>query len=97
MCHCTQILRRISLTSMTMTIRVPTDVGEKLARLAKGTRRSRSFLAAEAVAAYVERELSIIEGIEQGLADISAGRVVPHAIAMDRVDAAIAKARVDRG
>lgn len=84
------------MTSMTMTIRVPTDIGDKLARLAQGTRRSRSFLAAEAVTAYVERELSIIEGIEQGLADIAARRVVPHEIAMDRVDQAIAKARADR-
>ncbi len=84
------------MSSMTMTIRVPTDVGDKLARLAKGTRRSRSFLAAEAVAAYVDRELSIIDGIEQGMADVAAGRVVPHDIAMDRVDAAIAKARADR-
>lgn len=84
------------MTSMTMTIRVPTDVGDKLARLANGTRRSRSFLAAEAVTAYVERELSIIEGIEQGLADVAAGRVVPHETAMDLVDQAIAKARADR-
>lgn len=84
------------MASMTMTIRVPTDVGDKLTRLAKGTRRSRSFLAAEAVAAYVERELSIIDGIEQGIADVAAGRVVPHETAMDRVDNAIAKARADR-
>lgn len=84
------------MSSMTMTIRVPTEVSDKLARLAKGTRRSRSFLAAEAVAAYVDRELSIIDGIEQGMADVAAGRVVPHDIAMDRVDAVIAKARADR-
>ncbi|OYY75749.1 MAG: CopG family transcriptional regulator [Sphingomonas sp. 28-62-20] len=84
------------MSSMTMTIRVPTDVSDKLARLAKGTRRSRSFLAAEAVAAYVDRELSIIDGIEQGMADVAAGRVVPHDIAMDRVDTVIAKARADR-
>ncbi len=84
------------MSSMTMTIRVPTDVSDKLARLAKGTRRSRSFLAAEAVAAYVDRELSIIDGIEQGIADVAARRVVPHDIAMDRVDAVIAKARADR-
>ena len=84
------------MSSMTMTIRVPTDVSDKLARLAKGKRRSRSFLAAEAVAAYVDRELSIIDGIEQGIADVAARRVVPHDIAMDRVDAVIAKARADR-
>jgi predicted transcriptional regulator len=66
------------MDSTTMTIRVPVAVHEKLARLSKGTKRSRSFLAAEAVSAYVDRELSIIEGIQQGLADVAAGRVTPH-------------------
>lgn len=65
-------------TSTTMTIRVRPDVKEKLARIAAGTRRTQSFLAGEAVAAYVERELEIIEGIERGLADAEAGRVIPH-------------------
>jgi predicted transcriptional regulator len=41
-------------------------------------RRTRSFLAAEAIADYVARELAIIEKIEQGRADVRAGRVVPH-------------------
>lgn len=80
------------MSSMTMTIRVPSELHDKLARLSAGTRRSRSYLAAEAVAAYVERELTIIEGIEQGLADVAAGRVVPHDEAMARLDAAIAAA-----
>jgi predicted transcriptional regulator len=65
-------------TSTTMTIRVPVDVKDKLGQLARGTRRSKSFLAAEAVSAYVERELAIINGIERGLDDVVAGRVVPH-------------------
>jgi predicted transcriptional regulator len=64
--------------STTMTIRVRPDVKEKLDRIAAGTRRSKSFLAGEAVAAYVDRELEIIEGIKRGMADAEAGRVVPH-------------------
>ncbi|MFN3551464.1 MAG: CopG family ribbon-helix-helix protein [Novosphingobium meiothermophilum] len=84
------------MSSMTMTIRVPSDVHDKLARLSAGTRRSRSYLAAEAVAAYVERELAIIEGIEEGLADVAADRLVPHDVAMDRLDAAIAAAAAAR-
>jgi predicted transcriptional regulator len=79
--------------STTMTIRVPADLKEKLDRLADGTRRSRSYLAAEAVSAYVERELAIIEGVQRGLADVEAGRVTPHDEAMDQVDALIAGAR----
>ena len=54
--------------STTMTIRLSIELKEKLDRLADGTRRSRSYLAVEAVSAYVERELAIIEGIQRGLA-----------------------------
>jgi predicted transcriptional regulator len=68
----------IMTDSTTMTIRLSAQVKEKLGRLAQGTRRSRSYLAAEAVTAFVERELEIIEGIQRGLADVEAGRTVPH-------------------
>ena len=68
--------------STTMTIRVSPEVKQKLDRIATDTRRSKSFLAGEAVAAYVERELEIIDGIKRGMADAAAGRVVPHDQAM---------------
>lgn len=84
------------MNSTTMTIRVPSDVRDKLDRIAVGTRRSRSWLAAEAVTAYVEHELSIIEGIQQGLADVAAGRVVPHDVAMREVEEAIARVKAKR-
>lgn len=77
----------------TMTIRVSSDLKERLGRLAKETRRSRSFLAAEAVASYVESELEIIEGIHRGLADVAAGRVVPHEQAMAEVEKVLRAAR----
>jgi predicted transcriptional regulator len=72
-----------------MTIRVSPDVKAKLDRIAADTRRSRSFLAGEAVAAYVDRELEIIEGIKRGLVDAKAGRIVPQDEAMAEVYAAI--------
>lgn len=69
-------------TSTTMTIRLDPHLKAKLGRLADGTRRSRSFLAAEAVQAYVDRELAIIEGVERGLADVETGKTVSHEDAM---------------
>lgn len=75
--------------STTMTIRLGTDVKEKLDRIASETNRSRSYLAAEAVANYVDRELEIIEGIRRGLADVDAGRLVAHDDAMAEIDAII--------
>lgn len=62
--------------STTMTIRVSPELKKKLDRIASATSRSRSFLAGEAVAAYVDRELEIIDGIKRGMADAEAGRLV---------------------
>lgn len=64
--------------SGTLTVRLSNATKGKLATLADRTHRTRSFLAAEAIAAYVERELAIVEGIERGRADVRAGRVTPH-------------------
>lgn len=79
--------------STTMTIRISPETKEKLERLGDATRRSKSFLAAEAVTAYVERELEIVEGIKRGLADVEAGRVVPHEEAMAEMYAIIEAAK----
>lgn len=79
--------------STTMTIRISADLKEKLHQLAQDTRRSNSFLAGEALAAYVERELQIVRGIQEGLADVQSGDLVPHEEAMAEIDAIIAAAR----
>jgi predicted transcriptional regulator len=78
--------------STTMTIRVSSETKLKLERIAADTRRSRSFLAAEAV----DRELEIIEGIKRGVADAATGRVVPHDEAMAEIDAIIEAAEAKR-
>lgn len=84
------------MSSTTMTIRLPLDVSDKLSRLARGTDRSRSYLAAAALSAYVDRELEIIEGIQQGLDDVEGGRVVPHEQVVAEAEAIIAQAREAR-
>ena len=79
--------------STTMTIRLSPEVKDKLGRLAEATRRSNSFLAAEAIGAYVARELEIVAGIEAGLADVKAGRVISHEEVVAKLDAIIKAAR----
>ena len=81
----------------TMTIRVSAETKRKLERIAASARRSKSFLAGEAVSTYVDRELEIIEGIKRGLADVEAGRVVPHDEAMAEIYAAIDAVEARRG
>ena len=80
------------MSSTTMTVRLATEAKDKLARLAEHTNRSLSFLAGQAIADYAERELAIVEGIQRGLDDARAGRVVPHDEAMRRLDRAIDEA-----
>lgn len=82
--------------SQTLSIRISDDTQSKLARLSGHTRRSRSWLAAEAIAAFVDRELQVLDGIEKALADIEAGRLVPHNEAMDELDRAIAESMAVR-
>lgn len=64
--------------SDTLTVRLSKDTKGKLADLAGRTQRTRSFLAAEAIQAYVERELAIVEAVERGRAEVRAGQVIPH-------------------
>jgi predicted transcriptional regulator len=78
--------------STTLTIRLTPEANEQLSHLAHVTDRSKSFLAAEAISKYVSRELEIVEGIERGLADVKAGRLVPHDEAMARLENTIAVA-----
>lgn len=86
----------MSSASTTMTIRLDPQLKAKLGRLAEGTRRNRSFLAAEAVETYVDRELAIIEGIQRGVADVTAGRTIGHEEAMATVQRAIDAASGER-
>ena len=72
-----------------MSIRLSSETKAQLGLLATATRRSKSFLAAEAVAAYVARERAIIEGIERGRAELKAGKTVSHGAAMAELDALI--------
>jgi predicted transcriptional regulator len=58
--------------STTMTIRLEPDVKERLDRLAAATDRSKSFLAAEAVRAYVENNEWQIEEVRAALEEANA-------------------------
>lgn len=69
-----------TLTQMTTTLSVRIDAGTKkrLEALARRARRSKSFLAAEAIAAFVEAESWQLDEIQQGLSELDGGRSVAH-------------------
>lgn len=77
----------------TITVRISIAARDRLDRLAKVTRRSRSYLAAEALEQYLEFELGIIDGIEEGIEDVKAGRVFSTEQVIAQTDAIIAAAR----
>jgi len=84
------------MASTTLTVRLTPELKARLGKLAERTQRSKSFLAGEAIGNYVERELEIVAGIEHGLDDMKAGRVVPHEDVMADIDATIKKAKSKR-
>lgn len=57
------------------------ETAARLARLAKATQRSKSFLANEAIEQFLAAEEAFIEGIEQGIEEVEAG----HAFTTDEL------------
>ena len=55
------------LPSETVTVRLPAALKQKLEALALSTRRSKSWLAAEAISAYVEEQSWQIQQIEEAV------------------------------
>lgn len=84
------------MANTTLTVRLTPELKARLGKLAERTQRTKSFLAGEAIGNYVERELEIVAGIERGLDDMKAGRVVAHEDVMADIDATIKKAKPAR-
>jgi len=60
-------------STTTMTVRLPVDVKQRLSRLAEATVRSKSWLAADAIAGYVDSQEWQIAEIDQGKKAADAG------------------------
>jgi predicted transcriptional regulator len=65
-------------STSTFTIRVSTDIKHRLDKLAKSIKRTRSWLAADAVENYLAEQEHHLALIEQAEREIEAGRAVPH-------------------
>jgi len=62
----------------TLSVRIDSGTKKRLELLARRARRSKSYLAAEAIAAYVEAENWQLDEIQQSLSELEAGHSVPH-------------------
>jgi RHH-type rel operon transcriptional repressor/antitoxin RelB len=66
----------------TLSVRIDSVTKQRLDALARRSKRSKSFLAAEAITAYIEMEEWQMGEILAGIGDADARKVVSH----DRVD-----------
>lgn len=73
MLRCVQHNTARHTMSTTMTIRLEDDVKDRLDQLAQATHRSKSFLASEAVRAFVEANEWQIGEIQAALSEADAG------------------------
>jgi RHH-type rel operon transcriptional repressor/antitoxin RelB len=64
--------------SETLSIRLDSAVKKRLDALANRSKRSKSFLAAEAIAAYVDAEDWQLEEIAEGIKELDSGRTASH-------------------
>jgi RHH-type transcriptional regulator, rel operon repressor / antitoxin RelB len=67
------------MTSSTLTVRVDNRQKKRLEALAKSTGRSRSYLAADAIGAYLDVNEWQVAGIRQAMASIDSNGGVDHA------------------
>jgi RHH-type rel operon transcriptional repressor/antitoxin RelB len=62
----------------TLSIRINSETKKRLDALSKRSKRSKSFLAAEAITAYVESEEWQLGELQAGIAELDSGQAVSH-------------------
>jgi RHH-type transcriptional regulator, rel operon repressor / antitoxin RelB len=62
----------------TLSIRIDANTKKRLDALSKRSKRSKSFLAAEAIEAYIESEEWQLGELEAGIAELDSGQEISH-------------------
>jgi len=75
-----------------LNVRLAPETLRKLDAVAAATRRTRSFIANEALEAWINREIEIIEDLHVGLEEVRAGKGISHERAMRDIDLAVERA-----
>lgn len=65
------------MATAVLTLRVPQEIKAKLDKLAEATHRSKSFLAEEAIARYLDLEAWQVGEIEQAIQEADRGDFAP--------------------
>ena len=72
------VLYCIYMTTTTLSVRVRPSTKSRLEKLAKSTGRSRAFLAAEAISAYLDTNEWQVAGITKALSSLDRGKGIAH-------------------
>jgi RHH-type transcriptional regulator, rel operon repressor / antitoxin RelB len=75
---CYIVYKHAQAMSETLSIRLDSATKQRLTALAKHSRRSKSFLAAEAIAAFVEQEEWQLSEIRAATGELESGQSVSH-------------------
>lgn len=75
---CAKVYTSEHAMTETLSIRLDSATRQRLDALAKSSKRSKSFLAAEAIAAYVEQEEWQLGEIHDAIGELDAGQAVSH-------------------
>jgi RHH-type transcriptional regulator, rel operon repressor / antitoxin RelB len=67
------------MNTETFSVRLDPSAKKRLQKLAKSTGRSRAFLAAEAISAYLDTNEWQVSGIARALASLDRGKGIAHA------------------
>ena len=73
-------------TAETFSVRLPDDLRNEVDRLAALTKRSRSFIVKEAVAAYIEDQRNYLKAIDEALQEADKGIFVSGEAAFEWLD-----------
>jgi predicted transcriptional regulator len=74
-------------------IAIPAELDEALSRLAAARRKTKSALIREALAEFVLSQEAFAAAVEEGLADVRAGRLVDHDEVMREIRQLLPKKR----
>lgn len=72
--------------STTLTIRVDAEIKQRLEQLARQQRRSKSFVAGEAIGEYIAIQEAQIAGIRDAIAELERGEAIAHEQVRDWVE-----------
>ena len=67
------------MKDVTISARIPEDMGQQVDRLAAAANRNRSWVVEEALRAYLAREVQFLEAVERGIEAYKMGDVLDHA------------------